>query len=302
MPESRLSQPPLNALRAFEAVARLGSFNAAADALFVTQSAVSHQVRHLEDWLGHPLFDRRGARPRLLPHGAELARGLSLALAEIEAACERASLSGAPRPLVIAAIPSVAICWLIPRLSMFRVARPDIDIRVVYAIHGHGIDFRDVDLAFVFSEGPPTLPGVRAEHFLPGISVPISSPGLLPAPRGKAAEATDFITAGLLHDADTSAWRVWLDRAGAKASGPLAGPVFEDFNLLRAAALVGQGVALCPIAMIKDDLNQGHLVQLSEVSVLEQMNYYLLSSKTIDPPKRDAADAFRDWAFASRET
>ena len=295
-----MTQAPLNALRAFEAVVRLGSSNAAARALFVTQSAVSHQVRNLEDWLGHPLFDRRGGRPRLLPHGEELARGLSLALAEIDAACDRAKARSAPQPLVIAAIPSVAVCWLIPRLSAFRSAHPDIAIRVVYAIHGHGIDFRDVDLAFVFAEGAPVLPGVQAELFLPGASTPVCSPSLMAAFDHTPPTASDLIHAGLLHDTDTDAWRTWLMRAGVPMPGPLKGPVFEDFNLLRAAALVGQGVAICPLAMIRDDLDRGHLVQLSQTTVLEPMNYYLLAAETADPARRAAADAFRDWAFSAR--
>ena len=117
-----MTTPPLNALRAFEAVARFGSFKAAADALFVTQSAISHQVRHFEDWLGTPLFEREGNRARLLPHGADLGRALSLSLSEIEAACNRLRAGTASQALVIATIPSVAMCWLIPRLT--GVARP----------------------------------------------------------------------------------------------------------------------------------------------------------------------------------
>ena len=158
----------MNALRAFEAAARLGSFNAAAEALFVTQSAISHQIRHLEDWLGTPLFDRRAGRPRLLPHGEDLARTLGLSLSEIATACARAQTSHAPRPLVIAAIPSVAICWLIPRLSAFRARYPDIEIKLIYAMHGRDIDFRDVHLAFVFADSTPAKTGVTANAFLPG--------------------------------------------------------------------------------------------------------------------------------------
>lgn len=84
-----MSTPPLTALRTFEAVARLGSFRAAAEALCVTQSAVSHQVRNLEDWLGKPLFEREGNRTRLLPHGLDLANSLSASFKDIEAACQR---------------------------------------------------------------------------------------------------------------------------------------------------------------------------------------------------------------------
>lgn len=295
-----MSHLPLNALRVFEAVARTGSFRRAAEALFVTQSAVSHQIRHLEDWLGTPLFDREGSRPRLLPHGEELARALSLGLSEIENACQRAR-SHRDGPLVIAAIPSVAVCWLIPRLSGFRALHPEIKIRVIYAMHGRDIDFRDAHLAFVFAAGMPERPGIRAEAFLPGVSVPVCSPLAL-GRLGKAeAGVEDILALGLLHDTDSSGWRSWLQRAGHAAPAQSGGPVFEDFNLLRAAVLAGQGVALCPVAMIRADLDSGRLVQLSERTVLEEFGYYLLSGPAAGMAMAREARAFRDWAFAARD-
>lgn len=295
-----MAQIPLTALRAFEAVARLGSFNAAAETLFVTQSAISHQVRHLEEWLGAPLFDRSAGRPRLLPHGATLARTLALSFSEIEAACQRAQIRSGPQPLVIAAIPSVAICWLIPRLSGFRAAHPDIEIRVIYAMHGRDIDFRVVNLAFVFAEGLPDRPGVAAEPFLPGASVAVCSPGLIAGMGGSLPAPERLLDSGLLHDTDRTGWQAWLHRAGVAVPSQLSGPVFEDFNLLRAAALSGQGVALCPIAMIREDLEEARLVQLSPLTVLERFGYFLLSGPASDPAIAAASEAFRAWAFAAR--
>ncbi len=295
-----LAQLPLNALRAFEAAARLGSFNAAAEALFVTQSAISHQIRHLEDWLGAPLFDRRAGRPRLLPRGEVLARTLGLSLAEIAKACERAKESHAPQPLVIAAIPSVAICWLIPRLSAFRALYPGIEIRVIYAMHGRDIDFRNVHLAFVFADSTPAKTGVTATPFLSGTSVPVCSPALIAGFGGQVPSAAAILAAGLLHDTDATGWQTWLHKAAADVPSQLPGPVFEDFNLLRAAALSGQGVALCPIAMIHDDLDTGRLIQLSPISVLEQFNYYLVSAIPAEPSIRTALDAFMAWVSVAR--
>lgn len=146
-----MSLPPLNALRAFEAVARTGSFRAAAETLFVTQPAISHQIRNLEDWMGAPLFDRSGRMPQLLPRGQALAQDLSRAFDAIGAACRRARPATDPA-LVVAAIPSVAVCWLIPRLPRFQAAHPKVQLRVIYAHHGHDIDFHEVDLAFVFAD------------------------------------------------------------------------------------------------------------------------------------------------------
>jgi LysR family glycine cleavage system transcriptional activator len=291
-----MSQVPLNALRAFDAVVRSGSFKAAAETLCVTQSAVSHQIRHLEDWLGRPLFDRSSPRPRLLPEAEDLARVAALSLDGIAAACARLRRDQGARALVIAAIPSVALCWLIPRLAQFRAARPEVEVRIVYAFHGQEIDFAEVDLAFVYAAGPLVpAPGVTAELFLSGESVPVCSPALAAA----GAAAAEIGRMQLLHDTDEAGWRLWFARAGAAPPPRWSGPVFQDFNLLRAAALSGQGVALCPQAMIRDDLDAGRLCLLSEVSVMETSGYYLL--RAAGAPPRPAAVAFRDWALAARK-
>ncbi len=299
-----MTTPPLNALRAFEAVARLGSFRAAAEALFVTQSAVSHQIKNVEEWLGRPLFEREGNRTRLLPHGADLARSLAGSLAEIEAACNRAR--NINQALVIAAIPSVAMCWLIPRLNRFRTAHPEIEVRIVYAMHGREINFHDVHLAFVFAKEAPSGPLIEAHFYLAGQSVPVCSPSRL-ARLGQTPESvTDFLTLGLLHDGTPTGWTNWL--SGLDSCSPVQadaasfdGTTFEDFNLLRAAALSGQGVALCPKAMIQPDLKSGGLVQISKRVQDDGYNYYLLSSTAASPRVNRQAQVFRDWAMAERD-
>jgi LysR family glycine cleavage system transcriptional activator len=287
-----LSQPPLGALRAFEAVARHGSFSRAADARCVTQSAVSHQVRGLEAWLGAPLFARSGNRATLLPHAAALADTLGRALTEIDAACRRARRAGGPPALTVAVIPSVAICWLIPRLGAFRVLAPGIAVRIVYAFHGQPIDVRDVDLAIVFAEAPPVLPGLASTAFLPGLTVPVAAPHL-----GRPATPAAILAAGLLHDSDEGGWRAWFDAAGAADLAVAAGPVFEDFNLLRAAALAGQGVALCPLAIVAEDIRAGRLVQLSGIAIRAGSTYYVLAAPDLDPAAPVAT--FRDWLLST---
>jgi LysR family transcriptional regulator, glycine cleavage system transcriptional activator len=294
-----MDHAPLNALRTFEAVARNGSFKAAAVELCVTQSAVSHQMRILEDWLEIPLFQRTATRPTLLPHAEPLARTLTSTLSEITAACVRVRNTSITQPIVIAAIPSVAICWLIPRLSAFRALHPKIDLRIIYAIHGQDIDFRAVHLAFVFAETTPRFRGAEAEPFFAGDSVAVANPTLV-AQMGGIPRPDAMPRWGLLHDTNSTGWRRWLAKSGARFDGELAGPVFEDFNLLRAAALSGQGVALCPAAMIRDDLDAGRLVQLSDTTVMEEFGYYLVTQALNDPAIAPAAQAFRAWALASR--
>ncbi len=292
--------PPLNALRAFELVARLGSFKAAAEAMFVTQSAVSHQIRNVEEALGKPLFEREGNRTRLLPHGAELARQLSVSLAEIDAACERAR--NASQALVIAAIPSVAMCWLIPRLNRFRAAHPQIEIRIVYAMHGRDINFHDVHLAFVYAPAPPANAQLEGQFFLPGHGVPVCSPACMTRLGRPPATLQDFLKLGLLHDRNETGWKSWA--AGLEDGAPdgtsFEGTTFEDFNLLRVAALSGQGVALCPPAMIQPDLDSGALIQLSDREMDEGFDYYMLSATNAPPNILRHSRLFREWALAER--
>jgi LysR family transcriptional regulator, glycine cleavage system transcriptional activator len=296
-----MSAPPLNALRVFEAVARTGSFRAAADHLFVTQSAVSHQIRHLEAWLGAPLFEREGNRTRLLAHGKELSRALSSSLAEIDTACQRARISEENEPLVVAAIPSVAMCWLIPRLVNFRTAHPDIETQMIYAMHGHETDFREAHIAFVFAPEPPDLPGVETIHFLPGTSVPVCSPLLLRKTQRNALTPAEIVQLGLLHDIGTTGWKTWIERVGLQVPDPLTGALFEDFNLLRTAALSGQGVALCASAMIQPDLKAESLIQLSNVSVLNDHAYYMLIRSEAQTSRMAKVKSFRDWAMDTRK-
>lgn len=295
-----MTQLPLNALRVFEAAARHGSFSLAAEELCVTQSAVSHQMRQFEAWLGGPLFAREGNRLRLLPHGEVLARTLSASFGEIEHACRRARRAAGPPVLVIAAVPSIAVCWLVPRLADFRARHPGIDIRVVYALHGQRVDFTDIDFAVVFSKEAPAIEGIRATPFLPGASAPVCNPRLAAGiPREDLGPA--LLAAGLLHDSGPDGWREWLRRAGVTAPEVLPGPVFEDFNLLRAAALAGQGVALCPVALIGEDLEAGRLARLSAVTVHEDRGYHLLERTAAGPAERKAAGVFRAWLLGAVE-
>jgi len=287
---------PLKALRVFESVARRGSFKAAAEELCVSQSAVSHQIKHLEDWLGQPLFERAGHRPQLQGHGQILSAALHHAFLEIDAACQVAQLNTASKALIIASIPSVAICWLIPRLPGFQRKYPDITTRMVYAFHGQDIDFNQVDLAFVYAKSPPVLPGHRTRLFKTGTSVPVCSPTLYDT-LDLAQLPNAIMAAGLLHDADINGWTDWLKQTQPDPMSTVTGPIFEDFNMLRAAALAGQGIALCPLALIENDLASNRLIQLSSISIHQSFNYYLICRDTNNPETGTASDRFADWVF-----
>lgn len=293
-----MKQLPLNALRVFESVARCGSFKQAAEELSVSQSAISHQIKHLEIWLDKPLFDRSGSRPLLLPQAHVLADTINRALSNIDIACKNLSAPNDTRSLVIAAVPSVAVCWLIPRLADFNAQHPDIATHIVYNLEGRQIDFNKVDLAFTFSNAPPTLPNHDVTLFQTGISVPVCSPKLRDSIDKKNLPQT-IISAGLLHDSTIDGWTDWLQRSNYQSTAPISGPVYEDFNLLRTAALAGQGVALCPLALIASDLESGQLVQLSDTAINEDSNYYLIKRKATSD--ESASEQFSTWVLKTLE-
>lgn len=288
------SHLPLNALRVFEAVARSGGFATAAEELHVTPSAVSHQVKALEAWVGGRLLERSSQGVKLLPSGEVLAGVLTSALQDVASACRRAQSTRLNRPLVIAVIPSVATCWLIPNLSEFRGRHPEISMRVLYAIHGQPIDFNEVDVAIVWYKEPPSSLGASMSKFLPGDSAPVCSPAFLEL-RGPFADPAAIADAGLLHDTDLSGWRRWLSLAEGKPVQPPDGPVYEDFTLLRAATLAGQGISLCPLAIIHNDLAAGRLKQLSKITVLAESGYYLVKPNDAQNGMRPEVEAFLAW-------
>jgi LysR family glycine cleavage system transcriptional activator len=289
-PMARL--PPLNALRCFEAAARLQSFSRAAQELHVTQSAVSHQIRQLEQWFGASLFDRKGRQTVPTPRGEELAISLAEAFGTIAAACKRLSLSDGKPSITIAAIPSIATIWLIPRLPAFSRRHPMIGVRLMHAVYGQTVDFDDVDLAITYGnwrEAP-----VGSVRFLEGVSVPVCSPAYL-AQHGPISRPEQLLTCTLLHDLDRYPWQRWFKASGIADPGLLPGPMFEGFNLLHSALLSAQGVGLAPTAILADDIKERRLVRLFDVETLHEKAYYIMEPQVPRPSAVKAIETFKAW-------
>ena len=286
--------PSLNALRCFEAAARSGSFSRAAEELNVTQSAVSHQVRQLEEWFGISLFDRLGRQTMPTAKAQDLARSLAEAFDIMAAACRRLQQSDAGPALTIAALPSFATIWLIPRLSQFFQDYAHVSVKVVYAFAGQKLDFEEIDIAVLWGVGE--WEGCRSTRLLPGSTVPICNPIYLER-EGPFDQPEAILGKPLLHDTDRLDWQNWMRHAGLKHAGPSPGPIFQDFNLLRAAALAGQGIALCPKSLIADDLASGRLVQLFDIAIKQDYAYCI-----IEPGggrRSEAIDTFKEWLLAA---
>lgn len=284
--------PPLNALKCFEAAARSGSFSKAADELHVTQSAVSHQIRQLEEHFGFPLFDRQGRQTVPTTRGRELADSLSEAFAIMASACKRAQQSGSGPSLTIAALPSVATIWLIPKLSDFFRDHPEIGVKVMYAFHGMPVDFNDIDVAILYGTGH--WPGAVVTPFLDGTSIAVGNASFIEK-YGPFDKPEALLAAPLIHDTNLSGWQRWFRAAGLGSVDLASGPIFEDFNLLRAAVLAGSGAALCPASLIAGDIKAGRLMQLSEITQREENNYYVLEPENPEPARAEAIKLCKQW-------
>jgi LysR family transcriptional regulator, glycine cleavage system transcriptional activator len=287
------SLPPLNALRAFEAAARHLSFTTAASELNVTQAAISHQIKALEERLGLKLF-RRVGRNLLLSDAAQAY------LPEIAAAFDR--IAGATRRLhqydaagVLSAtvLPSFAAKWLLPRLGRFRAAHPEIDLRISSSVETVDLMREDFDIALRAGSGD--YPGMRADAILSESFFPVCSPALLAGPLPLRA-ADDLRHHTLLHDEPRDLWQLWFKMVGIADIDATRGPGFSDSGMLIWAAIEGQGVAIAKGTLAADDLRAGRLVRPFGQSMPADFSYWLVCPEaSADRPK---IVAFREWLLA----
>lgn len=281
--------PPLGALRAFEAAARHSSFSKAADELCVTHSAISHQIKQLEAWIGLELFVRTGRGVSPTPESLEFSRLVSECFSRISDASARLCRFGSNRTVNVAAIPSFATRWIIPRLPGFQQENPDVDILVSYSPPHFTGDLSGFDVLITYYDGPYTGE-LEVKRLMSGALRPVCSPSYLRS-HGPIRAPSDIASATFIHDDVRTTWRDWLTLRGVDSSCAESGTVFADFNLLSIAAIAGHGVALCPTELIRGDLQAGHLVQLLDDSILDDRNYVLF----VRPSAAPAVQTFCDW-------
>ena len=282
--------PPLNALRAFEAAARHLSFTRAAAELHVTQAAISHQVKALEDYLGRQLF-RRLNRALLLTDDAQAyLPSVSRAFTLLNEATSNLLSKHTPGPLTVSALPSFAARWLVPRLGRFRQIRPDIDLRIDPSAELSDFAGGDVDVSIRYGRGK--YPGLRTDWLMTEDIFPVCSPLLL-AGTHPLREPGDLEHHVLLHDDGHGDWRTWLLAAAADGVDPTRGPIFTDSGMLIQAAMAGQGVALARGVLAADELAAGRLVRPFALSLPTAYAYYLVCPQ--DRAEQPKIAAFRDW-------
>jgi len=290
--------PPLNAIRAFEAAARLGGVGKAAEELNVTHGAVSHQIKALEAWVGCPLFRKSGRNVEVNSAGAALLPVAGTALDTLAERLSEIRESGAASTLTISAAPSIAYRWIVPRLHGFAARYPGVDVRLNHSSQVTDFTREDIDVAVRFGRGG--WREVEEIRLLEGGAVPLASPALLE--RHGLAEcplplsAEQIASLPIQHEAAVDShtlWREWFARSGMGDVDVERGVTYDDSGALLSVAVAGHGVVLGRIALAREELANGLLVQVSDIPISDDFGYYLV----YDGARRDdpLIAGFREW-------
>jgi LysR family glycine cleavage system transcriptional activator len=285
--------PSLNGLRAFEAAARHMSFTLAASELNVTQTAISHQIRRLEEELGVRLFVRQNRSLSLTPEAREYLPGIRAAFNDLRLATDRLLRKDDGNVLTVSTLASLAAKWLLPRLYDFQEKHPGIDVRITTSTAL--VDFKrdGVDAAIRYGRGH--WPGLRADWLMADRMFPVCSPSLL-AGRKPLKKPQDLAEHVLLHSSSgyDDDWRLWLTAAGLPADlSKQPGITFDLIFMTVQAAIDGIGVAMGRTSYVQDDIKKGRLVVPFEIELPVDAGFYLVSPEArTDSPK---LSAFRNW-------
>ena len=283
--------PPLNALRAFEAAGRLGSFKEAAAELHVTHGAVSQHVRALEEWLGASLFERHNRRVALSPAAKAYLAEIGPLFEQLSQATARYGFpETVSRTLSVNAPATFTLRWLVPRLATFRAAHPDVDVKVETS--NESLESLREIYDVVVRGGPDTFYGYSMRPFLSEERVPVCSPALLQ--RLPLRTPDDLRQHTLLHTSSLPrVWPDWLASARIPALRPAAALTFDHFYLTLQAAIDGIGIAMGPTALVAGDLAAGRLVAPFAGPRLPSRSYctYVPDGKSAD----ELVALFRSW-------
>lgn len=291
--------PPLNSLRAFEAAGRHLSFTKAGDELAVTPTAISHQIRLLEDTLGVKLFRRLPRQLLLTDQGQMLLTEAKDAFQRLAHAVERVAAGGLSGPLTISSSQTFAWSWLVPRLYRFQARYPEIDVRLEASQRAVDFHREGVDAAIRYGRG--NWPGLHAVALFQEVLTPLLSRELLES-GPPLKEPRDLLCYPLLHDSpfNVEDWRGWFAKAGVSdLFDPRMGGAFDSSQMAVQAALSGAGVALVMPEFFTEELKSGRLVQPFALSIDSGKSHFFAC------PEQSAAQAkivaFRDWLLAELE-
>ncbi len=291
--------PPIAALRALDAAARHLSFTRAAEELNVTQSAISHQIRHIEELWDLKLFERRTRGLDLTPAGEELAEIVGRFVCELTDAVQQLHDAHGHTAIRVEVLPSLAVKWLVPRMQNFRDLHPDIDVWMSTRHDGKTmLDRGDFDAVIELSDGH--YPGYSAWKLMSDYVFPVARPRFLEQ-HGVPATPADLCKLPLLlrHSGSilSPGWDYWFDYVGVPKDvyqpALRDGTRYPDSAMAIQAAFDGQGVALARSAHVWEDLQTGRLIRLFDIVCSSDVSVYLVCRK--DRADRPAVVAFREW-------
>ena len=282
--------PPLNSLRTFEAVARHLSFTNAAREINVTQAAVSHQIKTLEEQLGVKLFNRIRRRVLMTEEAQVLLPAVVSAFNGIHEAVQTIREQDAEQTLAVCLTPQFASNWLAFRIGTFYKRYPEINLHLQISSQEPDFVYGKTDLGVYWGIG--TWEGLQCERLLTLEYTPFCSPELL-VPENPLEHPSQLANYRLLHEFNYDKWKAWLRHAGANDVKFKRGSIFEDTNLLIHAAIDGKGVAICGLEMVQEHLESERLVRLFDESILSQEGYYVVFPR--EALERPLVKLFRDW-------
>jgi LysR family transcriptional regulator, glycine cleavage system transcriptional activator len=289
--------PSVHLLRAFVMTARYASISRAAEALHLTQSAVSKQIQELESTVGVNLFERVRKRLSLTPAGHRYEAAIRPLLAQLEAATlDLITSKDGGGALHISSLPTFGAKWLIPRLPAFQKLHPHIALNFVPFAQGYTFARPDLDCSILFGDG--NWPGAVADYVI-GREVVLIAP---PAPKSKPLlkKPQDVAKFTLLqHPSVPQAWIHWCEAHGVKGVNPLAGPQLDQFHSLIRAVMAGMGLGLVPRCLVQDDINAGLVSAPLNDGYVDDSGYYLCYPEG----KSNLAQlvSFKDWLLSQAQ-
>ena len=295
MSSTRRFLPSTQALMCFEAVARLGSATEAAAELSLTQSAVSRQLKTLEDQLEAKLLARQGRGLGLTPTGETYVREVRAILQKLSQATVAARTTPDGGELNLSILPAFGMHWLAPRLGDFARQHPEVTVNLSTRLKT--FDFRTARFDAAIHFGREDWPGVDYLPLMPETVVAVCAPSLLPDP---LENPQDILRFDLMHlDSRPRAWVRWLRALDIDVTLP-PGMVFDHFSTMAQAAIHGLGVALLPTFFVQPYITSGQLVLASPHTTQSVGDYYLVWPR--DRPESHALTSFRTWLRHQRDT
>ena len=281
--------PPLSALRGFEAAARLNSFSKASDELHMTQSAISHQVKLLEEYFGQPLFKRVNRTVEVTDAGLDFLKTVQVVLAQLQKGTNRLNFFNKPGLVVLTTSPAFADKWLMSKLPQFKHDNPDLDAWIYTNYEQQPLEHAEIDLAVWYGSGD--WPGVEVIKLFDDYVTPLYSPNLLPEGTtiDKPQDLADYPLIHVEQMERREDWGDWFVRAGVDDLSSATGYNFNDAGLALDHAVQGQGIVLGSVTLAKDLIASGKLVRPFECALETEFTYYLVYR----PDKKNNANVER---------